>query len=183
MPDSAPDMNDPRFSRDLSLDGERHKVAALLALLEQQGFGDDDDIILTAIEGETDAFEAVSKVLRLIAEDEARSDALRALEGQYSARRARYDERVKFARLALLKFMQDFGLKRIERPEATLSISKPQQRVAYATDFEPESLPVDLRKITVEADRTKVSAFIKDGGELAGVYLTNGEPSLTLRTK
>ena len=67
---TGPDMNDPRFASDTTLANERLKVAALLAMLEPQGFGEDDHLILDAIEGETDAMEAVSKVLRLLGEDD-----------------------------------------------------------------------------------------------------------------
>ena len=183
MPDSAPDMNDPRFSRDLSIDGERHKVAALLALLEQQGFGDDDEIILTAIEGETDAMEAVSQVLRLIAEDEARSAALSGLEDQYAARRKRYDERAKFGRLALAKFMSDFGLKNVVRPEATLTLSAGKQSVGYAADFDAEKLPEDCRKVSTSPIAAKIKERLDAGETLPGCFLTNGSTTLTVRKK
>lgn len=183
MPDTAPDMNDPRFSRDLSLDGERHKVAALLALLEAQGFGDDDEIILTAIEGETDAMEAVSTVIRLIAEDEARAAALKDLEGQYSARRSRYEERAKLARQVLLRFMQDIGQKKIERPEATLTLSAGKQSVGFAGEFDAKTLPADCQKVSVDPDRAKIKELLDAGHSLPGCFLTNSSTTLTMRRK
>lgn len=185
MPDNGPDMNDPRFARDGSLSTERHQVAALLAMLEAQGFGDDDQLILDAIEGETDAMEAVSKVLRLIGEDDARATALKVLEAEYAGRRQRYEDRVKYARTSLQAFMSEFGLKKIERPEATLSISNSAPRVSYAPDMDPKALPEAFQKVTVEADKTKIAEAMKADAELTlpGVFWTNGGQSLTMRRK
>jgi len=177
-------MDVGRFD-DPVLTDERHKVAALVAMLEAQGFTGDDELILDAIEGETNAMEAVSKVLRRLGEDEARSEALKAYEGDLAGRRRRYDERVKFARLTLLNFMQEFGLKKIERPEATLSFSLGGQRISYAPDMDPKKLPEAFQRVTVDADK----AAIKDAMEadrtleLPGVFWTNGGASLTVRRK
>ena len=99
------DTNDPRFDRGTRLEDERQKVARLLAELEAQGFGDDDQLLLDAIEGETDAMEAVSKLLRHIGESEALAASVKAYEGDLAARRKRYEERVKSARTAILNFM------------------------------------------------------------------------------
>lgn len=185
MPDSAPDMNDPRFARDHSLDTQRHQVAALIAMLEAQGFGEDDQLILDAIEGETDAMEAVSKVLRLIGEDDARATALKALEADYAARRKRYEDRVKFGRTSLQNFMTEFGLKKIERPEATLSIANTAPRISFAPDMDPKALPADFQRVTIEADKTKITEAMKADAKLTlvGVFWTNGGQSLTMRRK
>ena len=185
MPDNGPDMNDPRFARDYSLDTERHQVAALLAMLEAQGFGDDDELILDAIEGETDAMEAVSKILRLIGEDDARAAALKTLESEYAGRRKRYEDRVKNARTSLQAFMSEFGLKKIERPEATLSISNSAPRVSFAPDMDPKDLPAEFQRVTIEADKAKITEAMKADANLTlpGVYWTNGGQSLTLRRK
>ena len=185
MPDHGPDMNDPRFARETTLDAERHQVAALMAQLEALGFGEDDELILDAIEGQTNALEAVSMVLRLIGEDDARAASLKALEADYAARRGRYEARVKSSRNALLNFMQEFGLKKIERPEATLSISNSAPRVSFAPDLDPKDLPADFQRVTIEADKAKITEAMKADADLTfpGVYWTNGGQSLTLRRK
>jgi hypothetical protein len=177
------DTNDPRFDRGVRLDDERQKVARLLAELEAQGFGDDDQLLLDAIEGETDAMEAVSKLLRHIGESEALAASVKAYEGDLAARRKRYEDRVKNARLAILNFMQEFGLKKIERPEATLSYRDGGVKVAFAADFDATSLPKDLLKISIDPDKTKIKDALTGGAELSGCYLTNGEPILTMRVK
>lgn len=183
--DVGPDMNDPRFARETTLAAEKHKVARLLAELEAQGFNGDDQLILDAIEGETDAMEAVSKVLRHIGEAGAVAASLKAYEGDLASRRARYEDRVKYARVSLLNFMSEFGLKKIERPEATLSLSTAGRRVAYAPDLDPKKLPAKFQKVTVDADKAAIKAAMEADEELvlSGVYWTNGGSTLTMRTK
>lgn len=179
------DTNDPRFAVNTTLADERHQVAALVAMLEQQGFGEDGQLILDAIEGETNAMEAVSKVLRLIGEDDARANALKAYEGELAARRARFEARVKYARQSLLSFMQEFGLKKIERPEATLSMSVSGSRIAYAPDLDPKTLPEAYQRVTVDADKAAIKAAMEADPDLTlpGVYWTNGGTTLTVRRK
>lgn len=183
MPDSAPDMNDPRFSRDLSLDRQRHQVAALLAMLEAQGCGDDDQLILDVIEGETDAMEAISKVLRMIGESASLARSLKDYEGDLATRRKRYETRVDVMRRSLLAFMQEFGLKKIERPEATLSMSPGKPSVGFAGDFDARNLPEDCQRVSVDADKARVKERLEAGEDLPGCFLTNGSTSLTVRTK
>ena len=178
-------MDQPGRFEDASLDVERHKVAALVAMLEAEGFREDDDMVLDAIEGQTNALEAVSGVLRLIGEDEARIASLKELMGMYSARKTRYEERVKNARRTLLNFMQEFNIPRIERPEGTLSLSIGGAKIGYAADFDPKALPSILQRVTIDADKAAISAAMNDNPDLTlpGVFRTNGGVSLTVRRK
>lgn len=167
------------------LDEERMNVSALVNYLKEQGVNlDDEDLLLDTIEGETDALEAVSKVLRWIGFDNAKSDGIKGYIDDLTARKRRYDERVKANRQALAKFMAEFGLTKIERPEATLSYRQGSQSIGYAADFDATLLPTEMQKVSVEADKAKVKqAVLFDGQDLPGVYMTNGEPVLTVRVK
>jgi hypothetical protein len=182
MPDNGPDMNDPRFGG-LSLEGERHKVAALLAALEAAGLADDDDIITDSIEGETNAMEAVSNLLRRIGESESMMDGLQAYIKALQDRKARVQDRTTSMRKAILGFMSEFGIKKIERPEATVSMGAGQQSVGYSPDFDARSLPPVFQKVTVEADKAKVKEALKAGEVIPGCWLTNAQPTLTVRVK
>lgn len=178
-------MDQPGRFEDASLDVERHKVAALVAMLEAEGFREDDDMVLDAIEGQTNALEAVSGVLRLIGEDEARIASLKELTGMYGARKARYEERVKNARRTLLNFMQEFNIPRIERPEATLSMSVGGAKIGYLGDMDPTKLPAQFQRVTVDADKTAIAEAMKADPDLTlpGVYRTNGGVTLTVRRR
>jgi len=144
---------------------------------------DDDDLIADMIEGETDAMEGVSRVLRWISERNAYIAALKTVEADMAERRKRFEEGVDTARAALATFMDTVGLSKIERPEATISLRPASPSVAYAADFDPERLPEELRRWKCEADRPAVKAALEAGEEVPGATLNNGGTVLTVRTK
>lgn len=155
----------------------------LVDALRERGFGDDDDLILDSLEGETDAMEAVSRLLRWMGERQAMGQALKALEGDYASRRKRYEEAVASARGALSRFMTEIGVKKIERPEATVSMRESGPVVVYPGDFNPETLPEKYRRWTCEADKAAIREAMLAGGDIPGLALSNSEPTLAVRVK
>lgn len=164
---------------------DRHTITAkgLADALRERGFDDDEDLIADAIEGETDAMEAVSRLLRWMNERQATAQSLKALESDYAARRKRFEEAIKTARGALARFMDETGLTKIERPEATLSMRKGAPSVIYPADLDPETLPEQFRRWTCEADKAAIKDAMLGGMEVPGLTLSNGETSLTVRVK
>lgn len=162
---------------------ERQTAAAKsLAADIRARFGDDDDLLADAIEGQTDAFEAVSRLLRWLNERGADVEALKALEADYAARRRRYEEQVKSARAALATFMDSTGLRKIERPEGTLSLRDAGQNTVFSADFDPERLPEDLRRWKCEPDKAAIKDALISGQSVPGAVLSNASPVLTIRT-
>ena len=164
---------------------DRHTLTAksLADHLRERGFADDEDLIADAIEGETDAMEAVSRLLRWMNERQASAQSLKALEADYAARRKRFEEAIKSARGALARFMDETGLTKIERPEATLSMRQGSPTVIYPADLDPETLPEQFRRWTCEADKAAIKEAMLAGEEVPGLTLSNGETSLTVRVK
>jgi len=164
---------------------DRHTITAkgLADHLRERGFADDEDLIADAIEGETDAMEAVSRLLRWMADRQAHAEALGALVVNYGARKKRYEEAVKSARGALARFMDETGLTRIERPEATLSMRQGSPSVIYPADLDPETLPEKFRRWTCEADKAAIKDAMMAGEEVPGLTLSNGGTSLAVRVK
>jgi hypothetical protein len=164
---------------------DRHTVTAkaLADALREGGFGDDEDLILDTLEGETDAMEAVSRLLRWMNERQATAQSLKTLEADYAARRKRFEEAVKSARGALARFMDETGLTRIERPEATLSMRQGSPSVIYPADLDPETLPEKFRRWTCEADKAAIKDAMLAGEEVPGLTLSNGGTSLAVRVK
>lgn len=164
---------------------DRHTIAAksLADHLRERGFADDEDLIADAIEGETDAMEAVSRLLRWMAEKQSHAAILGDLVSSYGARKRRYEEAVKSARGALARFMDETGLTRIERPEATLSMRQGSPTVIYPADLDPETLPEQFRRWTCDADKAAIKEAMLAGEEVPGLTLSNGETSLTVRVK
>ena len=164
---------------------DRHTITAkgLADALRERGFDDDEELIADAIEGETDAMEAVSRLLRWMNERQATAQSLKTLEADYAARRKRFEEAIKTARGALARFMDETGLSKIERPEATLSMRKGSPTVIYPADLDPETLPEQFRRWTCEADKAAIKEAMLAGAEVPGLTLSNGETSLAVRVK
>jgi hypothetical protein len=164
---------------------DRHTVTAkgLADALREGGFGDDEDLILDTLEGESDAMEAVSRLLRWMNERQATAQSLKTLEADYAARRKRFEEAVKSARGALARFMDETGLSKIERPEATLSMRQGSPSVIYPADLDPETLPEKFRRWTCEADKAAIKDAMLAGEDVPGLTLSNGGTSLAVRVK
>ena len=171
-------MTAPTFTLERQTAGAKSLAADIRAR-----FGDDDDLLADAIEGQTDAMEAVSRLLVWLNERGADVEALKTLEADYAARRRRYEEQVKSARAALATFMDATNLRKIERPEGTLSLRDAGPSVTYSADFDPERLPEELRRWKCEADRPAVKAALEAGQTLPGAVLTNGGTTLAVRVK
>jgi len=164
---------------------DRHTITAkgLADALRERGFDDDEELIADAIEGETDAMEAVSRLLRWMNERQATAQSLKTLEADYAARRKRFEEAIKTARGALARFMDETGLTKIERPEATLSMRNGSPSVIYPADMDPETLPEQFRRWTCEADKAAIKEAMLAGAEVPGLTLSNGETTLAVRVK
>lgn len=155
----------------------------LASYLRQAGFADDEDLICDMIEAETDSLNDVSQVIRWIGEREAMSESLKAYEGELAMRRKRLDEGVANARKALVAFMEATGLRKIERPEGTLSVRPGGVQVIYAGDFKAEALDEKFQKWTCAADKAAIKEALQSGETVPGAVLSNGSPVLTLRVR
>lgn len=143
----------------------------------------EDDLIADMIEGETDAMAGVSRLLRWMAERNAYIAALKEAASDMVERRKRFEEGVDTARAALATFMDQVGLIKLERPEATLSLREAGPSVSYAIDFDPEQLPEELRRWKCEADKHAVKAALEAGETVPGATLNNGGSVLTVRVR
>ena len=157
--------------------------AKALADLVRAQFGEDDELLADAIEGETGAMEAVSSLLRWMNERAATVASLKALEADYAGRRKRYEDGIKAARAALATFMDQTALTKFERPEGTLSMRTVGPSVIYPADLNPEALPEQFRRWICEADKTAIREAMMAGEEISGLTLSNGGTTLALRVK
>jgi Siphovirus Gp157 len=166
-----------------ALHQETVKAKLLADALREAGFADDEDLLADTIEGETNAMEALSALLRWIALRTAHQEALKAAEGEFAARRTRMAESVQSARSAISRFMDETGLAKIERPEATLSMRDGPQGVVYADDFAPERLPEEFQRVSIAADKAAIKAALAIGQTIPGATLSNSPRVLAIRTK
>lgn len=140
-----------------------------------EAYPDDDDLLAGMLEGETDVFETASKLLDAIAEADGMADAIRARVADLSARRKRMEDRASRYEAALQAILDATGLRKLELPEATVSL----RRVApkpLVNDL--DALPDTLVRVKREPDLTAIRAADYHG---PGVEWTNGGETISVR--
>ncbi|WP_062498422.1 siphovirus Gp157 family protein [Moraxella lacunata] len=74
---------------------------------------------------------------------------------------------------AIFMAIKASGQKKFEFDVGSVAIHKSSESVRI--DIDPKHLPPKFQKVTVEADTTAIKKFLKDGGEIKGVTLVQGE--------
>lgn len=194
------------MSREIRLDPTKEAlaVAALRSSLIDAGAGDDEQLILDTIEGETSLFELIDAVLEQVAADEALVEAMGRAEENLAARKARVKARVAAQRAIIEQALTIAELPKLERPLATLSLSKrapvlviTEESDIPATYWRPAAPALDKKALTqalrdraaalaaldgLEAD-AKAEAMATLPPEVPGALLSNAAPTVTLRFK
>jgi hypothetical protein len=80
-----------------------------------------------------------------------------------------------------LAWLTDTGLKTLERPEATLSVTAGRVGVNYTADFGVETLPEQFVKTSREPDKAAVRKAVLAGETIIGAEISNAPPILTIR--
>lgn len=140
---------------------------------------DDEGFLADMIEGESDAFEMADTLLLRIGALESYITANKEHIGFLSERNKRFAAGVDTARAALGKLLEATGLRKIERPEGTVSL----RRVPPSLIDGP--LPSDPRFIRtkVEPDKKAIKEAIEAGENVPGWTLSNGGEGVTVRRK
>src|SRR5262245_8580308 len=102
------------------VDTVRQQIANLLVMHPE--LAEDDVLRADMVEGSTDAHEFLSSLTRKIGEDEAAAAGLEEYRHDLLVRKARLEHRAEVLRALAFKVMQAADLKKVELPEATLSV-------------------------------------------------------------
>lgn len=153
--------------------------AAILA--EHPDLADDDEALFDTVDGLTDAADIVAAIVRQSREDVAAVEALKALIGQYQARAERIAKRAETRKTAALRMMQAMGVRKIERPEFTLSVAQTPPRVIVTDRM---LLPDDYWRVKREPDLSLIRDVLKAGGvSVPGATLSNGGETLKVSVR
>lgn len=145
-------------------------------------FEDDEQLKLDTLEGETDLFELVGRLLDRIEEEAGTMAALSEQIGDRQARKARSTAREKAYREAVMGLMLCAQLEKLTLPEATLSVRDTAAKLAIN---DPDAVPEEytVSKPSPSMDLIK-AAFSPDTGELPNwLRVEPPKPSLTIRRK
>ncbi len=140
----------------------------------------DDETLHDTLEGMTDLTDMISYTVRSCGDDEAMVAGLSERVKAMQERTARLKQRVERKRQLVTDAMEAAGLRRITRPEFTLSLT---HRAGTAVVIDEKIIPsrfFETKRALLKGDLNKA---LKAGEEVCGATLGNGSVSLTVRTK
>ena len=139
----------------------------------------DEDMKLDTLEGE--GFdEILAAVVEKSLEARSMADAIKSRMDALSERRSRFQRQDTGWRLLALRLMQSVELDKHQIPEATVSVTKGRQTVRITGTV--EDLPEEFQRVKVEPDK-KALLDALETGPVDGATLSNGPPTLTIRTR
>lgn len=140
-------------------------------------YGEDDDLVLGMVEGETDAGELLDTLIEGLSYDKSIIGGIKEWEAALKERRQRMEKRSEARREGIRAILDAAGLSKWERPLATVSVRNvPPKRVVRDVDALPDEFVTIVRKPNMAA--------IKDAEITpAGCEIDNGDVSLTVRVR
>ena len=140
----------------------------------------DERLLADMLEAETSLYEFFASLVHGMRTTEAFIVGMSTLMDQLKARRDRYERREEALRGLALKLMQHANVRKIELPQATLSIRAGQPRVIITDEA---ALPDNCVRIKREPNKTLIRELIDQGVSVPGAEFSNSEPTLAVRVK
>jgi hypothetical protein len=158
------------------------EAAAAKALRESMAAiaGDDADLIVDMIEGETSLFEALDGLLERSLDDRAHVKGLGDVIADLEARKRRFEKRIETSRALIEQALMIAEIEeKIERPIATIFLTRRAPSVVIDTEAE---IPAKFWVTgDPKLDKKAIGAALKSGESVPGAALSNQAPTLTLR--
>ena len=140
--------------------------------------GDDDQTLIDTLEGETDAMEWLD---RFVAEAQASKAMVAALDEQIKAltqRKRRIADREPRMKEAARSVMDAIGVRKIERPAATLYFTAGRTSVEIT---DPSDVPSQLCAVKTTPDKAAIKRALEAGETVPGAALVRGDDTLTMK--
>lgn len=143
---------------------------------------DDAQTFWDTLDGETDALEALDAAIEGAQQADALAAAIKERIATLRARKERIEARGAAHRRAIRMILEATGMRRAERPAATVSLSPGRERAEIVDEA---SIPSQLCtvKTIVKPDAKAILAQLKAGESVPGAALTVGDPIITIRSK
>jgi hypothetical protein len=153
------------------------QVAAMVAMLPD----DDEQLRADMLEGETDLYEMLSKILGWAEEDEGAIIALDAQMADRAERKKRAADRIANRRQMIAALMDIARLDKIVLPEATLSKRLGKPKLIVADD---EAVPDEYQVTKKTPDKKAINEAFEDVPDLPNwLVREDGRDVLTVRRK
>ena len=162
------------MKRDLHL--EAVAVLQLMTAYKEQ-LGDDDKAIADMVDGETAFHEVCDVVLQRIADLEDSMEAIVIQGRKLNARNSRYKAQHEGLRKALLSALETAQMTRVERPIATVALTK-TGRTALIKDA--AKIPADFKTPQPDKIDMRALAAALKAGPVDGAELSNGGTTVNI---
>lgn len=158
---------------------EMRVASAIAAQIIAAGIDPDDPDYAELLSAETDVQDRLRRILRVARHIDAQSDALAGIIKADSERKARLDKKVVGLRGVALQAMSDLGLKRLDAPDFTATISAGRAKVIVTDET---AIPGSYFVTTRTLDKRALAAALDDA-PVPGAEKSNGGPSLTVKVR
>lgn len=163
----------------IPLHQEMAVASQVAAALIAAGIEPDDPDFAELMASETDVLERLRRILRAARHTEAQSKALGEIQSEMRERKARLDKRAESLRGVVLQALGELGLKKLEAPDFSASVGAPKPSVLITDEA---ALPDDVCAFKRVPSKTAIAAALAEG-PVPGASMSNGTPSLTIRTR
>ena len=141
----------------------------------------DDETLSDTLEGLSDLSDQLAEVVRSALEDEAFNGALKLRLGEMRKRAARLAHRAEKKRQLVTETMAKADIRRMVLPDITVTLRLGQPALVVT---EEEHIPKTFWKAQPpKLDRQGLLVALKEGATLPGASLSNGQPTISVRTK
>lgn len=128
---------------------------------------------------ETDIQDRLVRILRAARHTEAQSEALAGILRDNKDRKARLDNKAERLRGVVLQAMSDLGLTKLTAPDLSASVGTSRPSVVITDEA---ALPDEVCALKRVPSKTAIAAALAEG-PVTGASMSNGAPSLTIRTR
>jgi len=156
----------------------QQQISNLLLLVPE--LAEDDVLRADMIEAQTEAHELLRKLETRRREATTLAAGINSTIEELSTRLARMWRREDAMRRIIFRIMELADLRKVELPEATLSVRAGTQKVIITDEA---IIPDILCKIVRQPDKVRIKEMLKDGQTVRGAELSNAESVLSIRTK
>lgn len=160
---------------------EQARAAAQSLRAEYPDIEDDADLWDTSIESMTDALDVADWLINRALDRESMASAAKERADALKARAERFARSGKTAKAAALAIYESAGIKKRETVEWTASLRAGQPAVVIT---DAALIPAAyLRQLPPEPNKTALKEVLQAGARVPGAELSNGAPSITVRTR
>lgn len=141
--------------------------------------GDDDNLIASTIEGETNLREALGTALKRHAELEVLIAGLKTMMGHLATRGERFEAQAGHLKTAICAAMEAGQIKKFEHPLGTMSLRNVPPKAVITSEAE---IPASFWKPSdPKLDRKAVLDALKDKQDVPGAMLSNGSVTVAIK--